>query len=429
MTPARRLLDDCFLHDKDRLRHHDAVALLRDRLTPVAGVEDISLADALNRILAEPIIAPRDVPLTDNSAVDGYAFSHADYLRLDGHFPVAERIAAGHPADAPLAAGTAARIFTGAVMPPDADTVAMQEDCALVDKDGISSIRIPPGLKPGANRRLAGEDVRTGDVILSAGTLMRPQDVAAIASLGHDRLRVFKRLRIALLSNGDEIVRPGAAIKPGQVYDSNHYLIASLLRTAGAIVTDLGVLPDDEATIRAALVEAAAGHDMILSTGGASRGEEDHIIPILDEIGIRHMWQMAIKPGRPMTMGQIGQTVFAGLPGNPVAAMVCFLLYVRPMLIRLGGAGWAEPARYPLPARFAIARKKPDRREFMRGILVRDETGITGVDKFTRDGSGLISGLREADGLIEIGEDVTSLNEGETVGFIPFTDFGIRHRT
>lgn len=429
MTPARRLLDDCFLHDKDRLRHHDAVALLRDRLVPVAGTEEISLADGLNRILAEPIVAPRDVPLTDNSAVDGYAFSHADYLRLDGHFDVADRIAAGHPAEDPLGARAAARIFTGAVMPPGADTVAMQEDCTRVDKDGVSHVEIPPGLKPGANRRLAGEDVRSGEVILSAGTLLRPQDVAAIASLGHDGIQVFERLKVALLSNGDEIVRPGAGIEPGQVYDSNHYLIASLLQTAGALVTDLGVLPDDEAAIRDALVEAAAGHDMILSTGGASRGEEDHIIPILDEIGIRHMWQMAIKPGRPMTMGQIGQTIFAGLPGNPVAAMVCFLLYVRPMLIRLGGAGWAEPARYPLPARFAIARKKPDRREFMRGILVRDGAEIIGVDKFTRDGSGLISGLREADGLIEIGEDVTSLTEGDAVSFIPFADFGIGNRT
>lgn len=429
MTPARRLLDDCFLHDKERLRHHDAVALLRDRLVPVAGTEDISLTDALNRILAEPIIAPRDVPLTDNSAVDGYAFSHADYLRLDGHFHVADRVAAGHPASERLGSGAAARIFTGAVMPPGADTVAMQEDCARTDEDDVSRIRIPSGLKSGANRRLAGEDVRTGDVILAAGTSLRPQDVAAIASLGHDRIQVFKRLRVALLSNGDEIVRPGVEIRPGQVYDSNHYLIASLLQTVGALVTDLGVLPDDEAAIRDALAGAAAWHDMILSTGGASRGEEDHIIPILDEIGIRHMWQMAIKPGRPMTMGQIGQTVFAGLPGNPVAAMVCFLLYVRPMLIRLGGAEWSEPARYPLPARFDIGRKKPDRREFMRGILVRDGAEIIGVDKFTRDGSGLISGLREADGLIEIGEEVTSLAEGDTVSFIPFTNFGIGNRT
>lgn len=429
MNTARRLLDDCFLHDKDRLRHEDALELLRNRLVPVAGAEDVALGDALNRILADPITAPRNVPLTDNSAVDGYAFSHADYLAHEGLFTIAERIAAGHPSRDGLAKGAAARIFTGAVMPDGADTVAMQEDCQANESEGRSKVHIPSGLKPGANRRRAGEDVETGDTILTAGTHLRPQDVAAIASLGIDRVPVRKRLKIALLSNGDEIVRPGRDIQPGQVYDSNHYLIASLLDSVGAEVTDLGVLPDDEATIRNALSSAATTHDAILSTGGASRGEEDHIIPILDEIGIRHMWQIAVKPGRPMTMGQIGQTVFAGLPGNPVAAMVCFLLYVRPMLFRLSGANWPEPARYALPARFSVPKKKPDRREFIRGILVKSTDGTMGVEKFSRDGSGLISGLREADGLIEISEEITELAEGDAVPFIPFSEFGIGSKT
>jgi len=429
VSSSRRLLDDCFLHDKDRLRHDDAIALLRARLVAVAESEEIDLGAALNRVLAEPVIAPRHVPLTDNSAVDGYAFSHAAYTRLDGHFLVGGRIAAGHPADTPLGPDEAARIFTGAVMPAGADSVAMQEDCVATEKDGVAQVRIPAGLKPGANRRRAGEDVAAGAVVLEAGARLRPQDIAAIASLGFARIPVREKLRVALLSNGDEIVRPGAAIEPGQVYDSNHYLIAGLLQTTGAEITDLGVLPDNASSIRAALQAAAQSHHVILSTGGASRGEEDHIIPILDAIGTRHMWQIAVKPGRPMTMGQIGQTVFAGLPGNPVAAMVCFLLYVRPMLFRLGGAAWPEPVRYPLPARFSVARKKPDRREFVRGILATDANGALGVEKFSRDGSGLISGLREADGLIEIAEDVTSLAEGDAVSFIPFSEFGIASKT
>lgn len=426
MSSARRLLDDCFLHDKDRLRHDDALALLKDRLVAVAGIETVDLGQACGRVLATAVRAPRDVPLTDNSAVDGYAFRHEDFDRAGGLFPVEDRIAAGHPMQGPLPAGTAVRIFTGAVMPEGADTIAMQEDCD-VDENG-ARVRIPEGLKPGANRRRAGEDLRAGDPVTEPGFRLRPQDVAALASLGTESVEVFRRLKVALLSNGDEIVRPGAPIRAGQVYDSNHFLVSDLLALCGAEVSDLGVLADDETAIRETLAEAAATHDVIVSTGGASRGEEDHIIPVLDDLGTRHMWQIAVKPGRPMTMGQIGQTVFAGLPGNPVAAMVCFLLYVRPMLFRLAGAAWPEPVRYPLPARFSIARKKPDRREFVRGILVRDDDGALGVDKFDRDGSGLISGLRAADGLIEIAEEATALAEGETVAFIPFAEFGIGTR-
>src|SRR5690606_15820477 len=211
---------------------------------------------------------------------------------------------------------------------------------------------------------------------------------------------------------------------PGQVYDSNHFLLSALLETVDAEAHDLGVLPDDEDTVREAIARAATGHDVIVTTGGASRGEEDHVITAIDALGHRHLWQIAVKPGRPMSFGQIGDTVFLGLPGNPVAVMVCFLLYARPMLMALQGAAWQEPARYTVAAGFDVAQKKPDRREFYRGWLEHGPDGRPIARKFARDGSGLISSLRAAHGLIEIPEETTAFAEGDPVAFIPFGEVG-----
>ena len=426
MTSSRRLLDDCFLHDRDRLRHDDALAILRDRVSATVGHETLDLAAAAGRILADPVRAGQNVPLADNSAVDGYAFAQADHGRTGGRFPVSARIPAGHPSPASLAPGTAARIFTGAVMPAGADTVAMQEDCDL-DEDG-HLVRIPPGLKPGANRRRAGEDLKAGDVLVAPGTRLRPQDIAAIASTGTPRVNVFRPVRIALVSTGDEIRRPGDPLPDGGVYDSNHYLLSGLLAGFGVEIDDLGILPDDAAHLRRTLERAAGEHDAVISTGGASRGEEDHLVEAIDALGTRHMWQLAIKPGRPMNFGQIGDCVTLGLPGNPVAAMICCLLYVRPVLSVLGGGAFLAPRRFQVPAAFSVEKKKPDRREFYRGILACDDAGRTIVRKFARDGSGLITSLREADGLIEIAEETVRIEEGEPVDFISFAEFGIPAR-
>ncbi|EFO30433.1 molybdopterin biosynthesis protein MoeA [Roseibium sp. TrichSKD4] len=417
---SQPLIDDCFLHDKDRLRHHEALAILKERLSPVAGTEMVALADAHGRILAQNIIAPRDVPLADNSAVDGYAFRFKDHEPAGGFFPLEQRIAAGHPSDTELAPWAAARIFTGAIMPPGADTVAMQEDCERHDQDGKDFVIIPQGLKKGANCRKAGEDLAKGTALLEPGHRLRPQDTAAIASIGFNQVSVFKRLRVAVLSTGDEIRRPGTELKHGEVYDSNHFLLRGLLEQVDVEIEDLGVLNDTHDRIVATLKDAASRSDMLLTTGGASRGEEDHILSALDELGQRHMWQLAIKPGRPMMFGQIENCVFLGLPGNPVAAMVCFLLYARPVLSLLGGGPFPEPRRFQVPADFEVPKKKPDRREFYRGTLATDENGRTIVRKFDRDGSGLITGLREADGLIEIPEEATAVQRGSLVDFIPF---------
>jgi len=422
---GRTLIDDCFLHDKDRLRHHEALEILKGRLAPVAGTEYVALEDAHGRLLAERISAPRDVPAADNSAVDGYAFRHKDHDPAGGFFKLEQRIAAGHPSGQEIGPWAAARIFTGALMPPGADTVAMQEDCERHDQDGKPFVIVPQGLSKGANRRRAGEDLKEGTVLLEPGQRLRPQDVAAIASTGQDMVRVYARLKIGLMSTGDEIRRPGTDLPPGGVYDSNHFLLRGLCRSLDVEIEDLGILNDTAERVEAAMKDAAARCDVLLTTGGASRGEEDHILTSLDQLGERHMWQLAIKPGRPMMFGQIGDCVFLGLPGNPVAAMVCFLLYARPVISVLGGGPFAEPQRFQVPVDFDVPKKKPDRREFYRGILTTDGDGRTIARKFDRDGSGLITGLREADGLIEIAEDATRVERGSLVTFLPFSGMGL----
>ncbi|AZN71684.1 molybdopterin molybdenumtransferase MoeA [Georhizobium profundi] len=428
MSAGRRLLDDCFLHDRDRMRHSEVLALISERLSPIVPTELVPLREAAGRILAEQIAAPRDVPFSDNSAVDGYAFAYADYFKRNT-LGIRTRIAAGDLAPVEIGKGEAARIFTGAAMPTGADTVAMQEDCEL-SEDG-STVTVPKGLKPGANRRRAGEDVAQGSIAIEPCVRLRAQDLAAIASFGFDQVPVYRRLRIAVLSTGNELVEPGSAdpFQPGLVFDSNRTMLAALAETLPIEITDLGILKDDASLIARTIEDAAGKHDVILSTGGASRGEEDHVVTTLDSLGKRHLWQIAVKPGRPMVVGQIptdqGDCVFFGLPGNPVAVLVCFLLYVRPALTILGGGQALEPVRYQLPAAFHIARKKTDRREFLRGWLAIGPDGITRIEKFPRDGSGLITGLRQATGLIELDEAVNEVREGDRVAFIPFNEFGL----
>ena len=383
------------------------------------------LVNAAGRILAESVAALAPVPAHTNAAVDGYAFAHAEYDATQGaNLPVEGRAAAGHPLSVPLAAGSACRILTGAVMPDGTDTVVMQEDVEL--SAAADTVSIPAGLKKGANVRRAGEDVAAGSELLAAGHVLRPQDLAALASVGRGRVQCYQRLRVAVVSTGDEVRVPGdEVLRPGDVFDANAPMLSALAAAVGADVTHLGIWPDRLATVRAGLEVAARDFDVVLTSGGASRGEEDHMSAALATLGSRHFWQLAIKPGRPMMLGQIGDTVVVGLPGNPVAVFVCYLMYVHPLLVRLGGGPWREPRRWRLPARFAFKGRKPGRREFWRGNIVEDDAGGLAVDKFARDGSGLISGLRAADGLIDIPEDAGDVAEGDMVAFIPFSEFGI----
>ncbi len=421
---TNKLLDDCFAHDKKRLRHGEALSLLKQRVNPVAGLERVPLTETAGRILAENAVAPRPVPAHTNAAVDGYSFAFGDYQATGGKLPVEGRATAGHRLALAPAPGRAARIFTGAVIPQGHDTVVMQEDVAESTADGRAVVTVPPGLKRGANVRQAGEDLQAGATLLAAGSVLRPQDIAALASIGMAEVACRARLNIAVISTGDEVVRPGAEFSEGLVYDANAPMLQALVASAGALPTDLGVLPDDPEQIRHKLAAAARDYDAVILSGGASRGEEDHVVAALDALGKRHLWQLAIKPGRPMSFGQIGDCVVLGLPGNPVAVFVCFLLYAWPLIRRLGGAEWPEPHRYRLPALFAVPGRKPGRREFWRGTLKDTPHGL-GVDKFARDGSGLISGLRVADGLIDIPEDAGDVQPGDRVAFIPFSEYGI----
>ena len=426
---TRKLIDDCFVNDAGRMRHTDAVALMRSRVAPVAEIVRVPLAEACGRTLAKSVIAGIAVPAHTNAAVDGYSFAAIDAPEAakDG-LPVAARAAAGHALIDVPPAHSAVRIFTGAVLPAGHDTVAMQEDCDRVDIDGRGLVRIPAGLKRSANVRPVGEDVGVGQTLLERGVVLRPQDIAALASVGCAEVDIYARLRVAILSSGDEVVQPGQPLAPGQVYDANAPMLRGLIGNSGAEVSVIGGVGDTAAALQSALAAAARDFDVVVTSGGASQGEEDHLGSSVAALGKRHLWQIAIKPGRPMLFGQIGDCVVVGLPGNPVAVFVCFLMYVWPLLRRLGGAPWQEPRRWRVPAKFSVPKRKAGRREFWRGMIVDTADGLA-VQKFAADGSGLISGLRAADGLIEIGEEVTAVGVGDLVDFIPSTEFGIAART
>jgi molybdopterin molybdotransferase len=415
-----RLLDDCFLHDADRLRHEEALALIRERVACVADRERVPLEEASGRVLAEEVTAPRDVPGFTNAAVDGYAFAHASLASGQTRLKVVGRAAAGEAAAGALRPGEAVRIFTGAAMPEGADTCVMQEDVEVAGDDII----VPRGIKPFANRRRAGEDMQAGEIIVARGARLRPQDIAALAAAGVVEVECFMPLRVGLISTGHELVRPGTELEAAQVYDSNHFMLRALLKGTGAEVLDFGIIEDERSAVDSAIAKAAMRSDLVFSTGGASRGEADHVIKAIQARGVLHGWQLAVKPGRPFGIGQIGDTVFLALPGNPVAVFVTFLLYGLPVLAQLQGMNWRAPQRYGVKAGFSFPQKKQGRREFWRGWIEETAEGPR-LRKFARDGSGLISGLRQATGLIEVREDVGAVREGDVLDFIPFTEFGI----
>jgi len=431
------LRDDCFLHDaatgEQRLSHADAVARLATAVAPLSRTETIALPALVGRVLAEMVDATSPVPAHTNAAVDGYAFDAAGHAALGGHpLAVSGRSTAGHPHGLTAPAASAVRILTGAVLPAGTDTVAMQEDCTLDAASSPPTVTIPMGLKRGANVRRAGEDLAGGERLFEPGHIVRAQDIAALASIGRATALCYARPRIAVVSTGDEVVRPDpanplGALPLGHVYDANAPMLVALAEASGAIVDDLGIWPDERDEVTRRLARAAADYDIVLTSGGASRGEEDHIAAALASLGRRHFWQINVKPGRPLMLGQIGETIIGGLPGNPVAVFVCTLLYIGPLIRARTGAPWREPRRYPLRAAFAFKGRKQGRREFWRGILVDTPQGLA-VDRFQRDGSGLISGLRAADGLIDIAEDHGDIAEGDMVDFIPFAEFGIGAR-
>ncbi len=420
-----QLSDDCFEADGGLIPAEAALSLLEARLTTIVDTETIALTNAAGRILAEDIVSDRAVPPHDNSAVDGYAV-YFDDLSPDGDtaLPVTGRVTAGHPLEGTPARGTAVRIFTGAPIPGGAngpDTVLMQEDCQLEDRDGQSLVLIPAGISRGANRRDSGEDVARGQIILQAGQRLRPQDVGLAASIGLAALPVFTKLVVGVLSTGDEVFEPGADAPAGGIYDANRHALMAVLSDLGCDVRDYGIIPDVAGRIEDALKTAAAECDAIVSSAGMSVGDEDHLAASIERLGTLHFWKVAIKPGRPIAFGQIGDTPFIGLPGNPAAMMVTFLRLARPALLRLGGATDLSPRLYQVRAGFAHA-KKERRREYVRVALETGDDGMLVAHKHPRSGAGVLTSMVESEGLVELPEEMTQLTPGTMVSFLPFTE-------
>lgn len=412
----RRPVNDCFALPPgvDWTPVDAALAALKASVEPTVGIETVTLTNALGRTLAADAIASLNHPIHANAAVDGYAFAHASYLA--GPMKIAEgRSAAGAPLDGAVKPGEAVRILTGGVIPEGADTVMLDEDSRI--EAGV--LHAPMGLKSGANRRRAGENAKAGDSALPAGTRLTPQALSHAAAAGLTHLKVFKRLRVAILSTGDEVIEPGASARPGAVIDANRPMLRGLAAAWGFEVIDLGIAPDDPAMVRAALDRGAAEADVILGSGGASAGDEDHMARLLGEEGARAIWRIAMKPGRPLALGRWNGVPVFGLPGNPVAAFVCSLIFARPALMAMSGAAWSEPAAEIRPAAFA-KRRKTGRREYLRGRVNDDGA----VEVFANEGSGLIRGLVWANGLVDLPDGGPDVATGDPVSFLPFASFG-----
>lgn len=389
----------------------DALARLLGSVQPLGAVDVLPTMDALGRVLAADVVSQLDVPPADNTAMDGYALLAADVARPGTVLPVGQRVPAG-VIGAVHQPGTAARIFTGAQIPIGADAVVMQEQCEALD----GAVRVNAEVRAGQWIRRRGEDVQQGATVLSAGHKLDAAALGMAASVGAATLQVARRLKVALFSTGDELLMPGEPLKPGAIYNSNRFTLRGLLQGLGCEVIDLGIVPDQLDATRAALREAASQADLIITSGGVSVGEEDHLRPAVQAEGQLDLWQIALKPGKPLAFGRVQQSWFIGLPGNPVSSFVTFLLLVRPVILRLQGATSLTPKRYPLRADFDWA--KPDRRrEFLRARM--GEGG--GLALFPNQSSGVLTSAVWGDGLVD-NPAGQAIARGDTVAFIPFTE-------
>ena len=413
-----QLSDDCFAFGGPMLSVDEAVGIITSRVRPVSESQAVPLVEADGRVLAKDLAAPLPLPPFTNSAVDGYAVPSGELPSGEARaFPLRGRVQAGASAEAAIP-GHAIRIFTGAPMPEGADTVFMQEDVRI---DDAGRVVLPAGLKAGANVRPAGEDIPQGQIALRSGQRLRPQDIALAAAFGLTHLDVVRRLRVAVFSTGDELALPGTTRAASQLFDSNRYMLMAMLQRLSCEVSDLGILRDEPKSLASALKQAAAQHDLIVTTGGVSTGEEDHVKAGVEGVGSLVLWRMAIKPGRPVAMGVIDGTPLIGLPGNPVASFVTFVHVVRPTVLALMGSAPAPLVPLPVSAAFSY-KKKIGRREYVRVTLRKTEAGALEAVKFPREGAGLLSSLVETDGLVELGEDVIKVTPGDSVGFLGYAE-------
>jgi molybdopterin molybdotransferase len=402
---------------KPMLSAAEAHDFLLSAVRPVEEQERLSTLDANGRVLAVAQVSQLNVPPMDNTQMDGYAVRAADCASGNAQLRVAQRIPAGQVGQ-PLQPGTAARIFTGAMIPEGADAVVMQEMC-VVEGDSVVIKHTP---QSGEWIRRTGEDIRAGSVILPAGTRLRGQELGLAASVGLATLPVVRKLRVAVFFTGDELAMPGEPLRPGAIYNSNRFTLRGLLENLGCEITDYGIVPDSLAATRATLREAAQEHDLIITSGGVSVGEEDHIKPAVEAEGRLNMWQIAIKPGKPLAFGEVnrvgktGHAFFLGLPGNPVSSFVTFLLFVRPFILRLEGVADVAPKAFAMRADFAWP--KADRRnEFLRAKMNADG----GLDLFPNQSSAVLTSTAWGDGLIDNPSGRT-IAQGDLVRFIPFNE-------
>lgn len=403
-------------YDPQALSASQAQAIIAAFVAPCCELEQLPIGDALERVLGVEVISPIDVPADDNSAMDGYAVRGADLASAGAtRLRVVARALAGHPSTIALGAGEAIRIMTGAVIPAGGDTVVVQE-AVEVDGDFIS---IPPGQRIGQHLRRRGEDLRADEAALPAGKILTPADIGLLASLGIGAVAVRRRLRVAFFSTGNEVRSIGETLAAGQLYDSNRYTIAAMLRRLGAEAIDLGVVRDDPRALEEAMLEASRRADAIISSGGVSVGEADYTRPVLKRLGEVDFWKLAIRPGRPMAFGRIGDACYFGLPGNPVAVMITFYFFARGALLRMMGA---SEQQLPLVRARALTalRKIPGRTEYLRGSLQLGADGAMEVSGSASQGSGVLRSMSEANCVIVLGERQGNVSAGDPVDCVAF---------
>ncbi|MES9858632.1 MAG: gephyrin-like molybdotransferase Glp [Sedimenticola sp.] len=414
-------MSDCgcsTINEKTHLKPlEEALELLLSHAKAVPEVEMVALSEALGRVLAEPVISRVTMPPWDNSAMDGYAVNSTDLVGDKPTLPVSQRIPAG-AAPEPLAPGTAARIFTGAPVPANADTVVIQEVCEQ-QGERVSILQMPTA---GANIRRAGEDFQEGTEVLQAGIRLGPQHLGLAAAVGAAELPVRRRLKVALFSSGDELINPGQPLGPGQIYNSNEFTLKGLLQSLGCDIITLGIVEDTFDATCKALEKAAASADLVMTSGGVSVGEEDHLKPAVEKLGSLDLWKVAIRPGKPLAFGYIGDTPFIGTPGNPVSLFVTYCLFARPFVLKTQGVEGDELTPTPIMVKADFDWSKPDkRREFARAKMELDEQGEARISLYRSRSSGVLSSLAWANGLAILPEQQT-LAKGDLVQFLPFNE-------
>ena len=421
-TPAVHEVNDCYSPAQQLQTAETVWQRMQALASTQVKSQTLPLEQCMNRRLAEALTTPYDSPRFDNAAVDGYAFNCNDLIQQpDATLPLmATEANAGGSEKLSLKQGYCMRVLTGAQMPKGANTVVMQEDVHLTN----DSVTFPSHYKAHSNWRPQGEDVKVGEVIINQGQLIRPQDIGLAAAAGQAQLRVYNKVRVALFSTGNEVYELGQELPEDGIYDVNRYLLKALLTSLHCEVTDLGILADDFSTIRTALDSASQDHQLIITSGGASTGSHDHIANVLKDLGEVHAWRLAIKPGRPLAFGQLGPALFLGLPGNPVAANVCTLMFGQPLIRALSGGGWHRPKSYPQKLGFDV-NKKVGRREWLRVFQEQQPNGDYVLQRSASHGSGILTSMTRADGLVEVDEASGNIPAGSLVDFIPFTSFGM----